>query len=101
MKKTKDSFLNNNWKIVLEKKLPKKPIIVSGMPGMGNVAKIAVDYIIEKLKLEPIGYIYGKFMPYSVIVNEDNTVEVPKFYIYSFKNKKMKILFYLQEIANQ
>ena len=82
------SLLTNNWKVVIKKKLPENPIIISGMPGMGNVAKIAVDYIIEELKLKPYAYIYGKIMPNSVIVNQDNTIELPKFYIYSFKNEK-------------
>ncbi len=83
-----NSLLFSNWKIKLNKKLPNKPIILSGMPGMGNVAKITVDYIIEEKKLEPLGFIYGKYMPNSVVVNENNTIDLPKFYIYSFKNKK-------------
>ena len=39
------------WKV---KKLSnprlKKPILVSGLPGVGNVGKIALDFMVDKLK---------------------------------------------------
>ena len=32
----------------------KKPILVEGLPGIGNVGKVVVDFIIDELKLKKL-----------------------------------------------
>jgi len=51
-------------KIVLlsEKKL-KKPIMFVGLPGIGLVGKICVDYFLKQFKTEKIGEIYSDSFP--------------------------------------
>ena len=40
------------WKIVQFAKTPKlyKPIFIEGLPGIGNVGKVAVDFLIDEFK---------------------------------------------------
>ena len=40
-----------------------KPILVEGFPGLGLVGTISASYLIEKLKMEPLGYITGELFP--------------------------------------
>ena len=57
------------WKIKrLGKVKIKNPILIEGLPGIGNVGKIAVDFIIENLNAKKIFEIYSYSFP-SVFVN--------------------------------
>jgi hypothetical protein len=78
-----------SWKINQVGKKPnlRNPILIEGLPGIGNVGKIAVDFIIESLKAEKLYDIFSYTFPHSVFVNEENLVELPKIEIYY---KKMK-----------
>ncbi|MBN2458666.1 PAC2 family protein [Candidatus Woesearchaeota archaeon] len=68
-----------NWKITQIKKLKlNNPILIVGLPGIGNVGKIAVDIITEQLKAERMFSFFSCCLPNSVFVKEDNTVELPK-----------------------
>ncbi len=42
----------STWKINQSGKKPKlnNPILIEGLPGIGNVGKVAVDFLIEELK---------------------------------------------------
>ena len=54
-----------------------KPILIEGLPGIGNVGKIAVDFLIDELKAKKLYEITSYTFPHSVFVNEDNLVELP------------------------
>ena len=54
-----------------------KPILVEGLPGIGNVGKIAVDFLIDETKAKKFCEISSYSFPHSVFVNEDNLVELP------------------------
>lgn len=64
-----------------------KPIMIEGLPGMGNVGKITIDFIIESLKAEKIAEIYSHSFNHCVFVQEDGLAELPKIEIY-FKRVK-------------
>jgi hypothetical protein len=66
----------------------KKPILVEGLPGVGNVARIAVDYLINRLKAKHFLNVYSKHFPNSVFINEKKIIELPKTEFYHYKNKK-------------
>ncbi len=70
---------DNYWKIVQFGKIPKlnKPIFIEGLPGIGNVGKVAVDFLIDELKATKLYEITSYTFPHSVFVNEDNLVELP------------------------
>ncbi|MAG45779.1 MAG: hypothetical protein CMH63_03345 [Nanoarchaeota archaeon] len=72
----------------------KSPILIEGLPGMGNVGKIAVDFMIENLNAEKLLEINSHHFPNSVFVNEKNLIELPKIELY-YKNLKDRSLIFL------
>ena len=72
----------------------KEPILIEGLPGIGNVGKIAVDFIIEEIKPKKIYEIFSYDLPHSVFVKENNLVELPKITLYhkKIKNKDFLIM---------
>ncbi|MFP4111936.1 MAG: PAC2 family protein [Candidatus Woesearchaeota archaeon] len=71
------------------------PVLIEGLPGIGNVGKIAVDYIIEKTQAQKLYTIYSHHIPHSVFVTEDNLVEMPRIEIYYKKFRKKRDLLLL------
>ncbi len=67
------------WKIQQFGKTPKlnKPLLIEGLPGIGNVGKVAVDFLIDELDAKKLYEITSYTFPHSVFVNEDNLVELP------------------------
>jgi uncharacterized protein len=81
------------WKFEpVRKGLPrlKKPILIEGLPGIGNVGKVAVDFIIEKVNATHLYDISSYTMPHSVFVNEDNLIELPSIELYYLKRAGKK-----------
>ncbi len=75
------------WKI-FEKPRLKSPILVEGLPGIGNVGKVASEYFIEKLHAVKFAELYSDHYPYHVFVNEDDTVDLPRNEFYYHKAKR-------------
>ena len=71
-----------------------KPILIEGLPGIGNVGKVALDFIIEELKAKKIAEFQGTNLPHSVFVNEHNLIELPTIELYykRFNNGKRDLL---------
>src|SRR3989338_5376714 len=74
----------STWKIEQVGKKPnlRNPIFIEGLPGIGNVGKVAVDFIIDELKAKKLYEISSYTFPHSVFVNEDNLVELPTIEIF-------------------
>ena len=73
------------WEITQEtKSLPKlkNPLFVEGLPGIGNVGKIAVDFLVEELGAKKLYTFFSYNFPHSVFVGEDDLVSMPKIEIY-------------------
>jgi uncharacterized protein (TIGR00162 family) len=85
------------WELKKFGKLPelKDPVLVEGLPGIGNVGKIVTDFLIEQLKAKKIYDFHGISIPHSVFVNEKNLVELPKLELYAYKNKRGRDLLLL------
>ena len=62
------------WNFDLHGKKPKlsNPVMIEGLPGIGNVGKVAVDFIIEEMKATMLYDITSYSFPHSVFVNEEN-----------------------------
>ena len=90
------------WQVkqVGQKPVLKSPILIEGLPGIGNVGKVVVDFIIEKMKAKKIYEFISYQLPHSVFVNEKNLVEMPRIEIYykKFKNRKHDLLFLAGDI---
>ncbi len=50
----------------LKKPALKKPVLYTGLPGIGLVGKIAVDYLLKQLKAQRIGLVYSDTFPPAV-----------------------------------
>ncbi len=78
------------WKVKqMVKKLPlmKNPLLIEGLPGIGNVGKVAVDFMIEELKAKKVYKLFSYSLPHTVFVREDNLVELPTIELYHVKAK--------------
>ncbi|HYK92867.1 MAG TPA: PAC2 family protein, partial [Thermoplasmata archaeon] len=61
---------------VVEKVELNNPVLVEGLPGVGNVGKLAADYLRDQLKAKPQATIYSKFFPPQVYVSEDGLIRL-------------------------
>jgi len=82
------------WEIEQFGKKPKlkDAILIEGLPGIGNVGKVTVDFMIDELKAKKLFEITSHSFPHSVFVSEDNLVELPKIEVYYKKGKNNDIL---------
>ena len=66
----------------------KDPILIEGLPGIGNVGKLAVEHLIDSIDASKFAEIYSKDFPPQVFINPDGTIELVKNEFYYWKAKK-------------
>jgi len=66
----------------------KSPIFIEGLPGIGNVGKLAVEHLIDSIDASKFAEIYSKDFPPQVFINPDGTIELVKNEFYYWKAKK-------------
>ena len=67
---------------------PKNPILIEGLPGLGLVGKIAIRYLIKRLKAQRFAYLYSPHFPYFVLVSKKGSVRLLRGAFYYWKNPK-------------
>ncbi len=73
--------------VEFEKPKLKNPIFVEGLPGVGNVGRIAAGYLVEELKAKKFAELYSShFMPF-VLLHQSSVVHVLKNEFYYWKAK--------------
>ncbi|HTW76277.1 MAG TPA: proteasome assembly chaperone family protein [Thermoplasmata archaeon] len=60
----------------LEKVALRDPILIEGLPGVGNVGKLAADYLRDQLAAKPLATIFSKFFPPQVYVSETGIIRL-------------------------
>lgn len=71
---------------VSEKPDLEDPVLIEGLPGIGNVGRIAAAYMIEQLGAEKFAELYSPhFMPFVLI--EDDEINALKIEFYHWKNE--------------
>ena len=76
--------------VELKKPRLKNPVFIGGLPGVGNVGRIAAGYLVEELKAVKFAELYSShFMPF-VLVQQGSTVHVLKNEFYYWKPKRRK-----------
>ncbi len=71
-----------------EKPKLKNPILIEGLPGVGNVGRIAAGYLIEELGAKKFAELHSShFMPF-VLMKKDSNVHVLNNEFYYWKAKK-------------
>lgn len=84
----------NDWRIKsLSRVAIKSPILIVGLPGMANVAKLAVEFITETLDAKKIYDLTSDSFVNPVFINEKNLIEPPKMEIFHKKINAQDMLF--------
>src|SRR5256885_4158286 len=52
------------------------PIFIEGLPGIGNVGKLAAEHLKDELKAVKFAEIFSKYFPPQVLVQEDGQVKL-------------------------
>ena len=79
----------------LEKPDLKEPIFVQGLPGIGNVGKLAAEHLKDELKATKFAEIYSKYFPPQVLVMDDGLVRLVQNELYYVKRGKAKDIVFL------
>jgi len=69
------------------------PLLVEGLPGIGQVGKLVAEYMIHMLGAEKIGEIHSIYLPPQVILEENGSARLPRNEIYLYKAPDRHILF--------
>lgn len=70
----------------------KTPVFIEGLPGLGNVGKIAVDLLVEQTGAKRLLRIPVSGSPTHVLVQEDNMVRFPGMALYHLRLKRRDFL---------
>ena len=62
--------------IVTEMPVLTEPILVEGLPGVGNVGKLAAEHLVEQLKATKFADIYSKYFPPQVLVDDEGLIRL-------------------------
>src|SRR3989338_5144140 len=71
----------------IEKPKLKNPVFIEGLPGVGNVGRIAAGYLVEELKAKKFAELYSPHFPPFVLLH-NNVASVLKNEFYYWKNPK-------------
>ena len=66
----------------------KNPIFIEGLPGIGNVGKLAVEHLIEVLHAKKFAEVYCKDFPPQVFINPGGTIKLVNNEFFYWKAKK-------------
>lgn len=66
----------------------KDPILIEGLPGIGNVGKLAVEHLIDTISAVKFAELYSKDFPPQVFINPDGTITLVNNEFYYWKAKK-------------
>ncbi len=62
-------------------------VLIEGLPGVGNVGKLAAEHIVEELELVKFAEIYSKYLPPQVIVGDNGLISLVKHDMYYKKRE--------------
>jgi uncharacterized protein len=75
----------------------KNPIFIEGLPGIGNVGKLAVEHLIETMRAKKFAELYSKDFPPQVFINPDGTIKLVnnEFFYWKAKTKNQRDIVFL------
>ncbi|MHC1636088.1 MAG: proteasome assembly chaperone family protein [Candidatus Methanospirareceae archaeon] len=82
----------------------RNPIMIEGLPGVGNVGKLVAEHMVHELKAEKMYEIYSWHFPPQVLVEKDGTVRLCKNEIYGWQSEKLDLLILVgdyQSVTNE
>jgi hypothetical protein len=84
----------STWRIdnFCKKPTLKNAVLIEGLPGIGNVGKVATDFIVDELNAKKLYEITSDTFPHSVFVNKENLVELPRVEVFYKRLPKNDLL---------
>ena len=79
--------MDNIKMIVTEMPVLEDPILVEGLPGVGNVGKLAAEHLVEQLKATKFADIYSKYFPPQVLVDDEGLIRLVNNELYYSKGE--------------
>ncbi len=75
---------------ITEKETPEleNSVLIEGLPGVGLVGKVAVDYMISKLESKKFAELYSPYLPHQAMIKENSEAELIKNELYYSKGKR-------------
>jgi uncharacterized protein (TIGR00162 family) len=59
-----------------EKPVLRDPVFVEGLPGVGNVGKLAAEHLVDQLKAVKFAELFSKYFPPQVLVNDSGMIRL-------------------------
>jgi uncharacterized protein len=81
------NFMETFIKVISKPKL-KKPILIEGLPGIGNVGRVAAGYLVNELKMKKFAEVYSPHFLPLVILHENAEASMLKCEFYYYKGKR-------------
>ncbi len=77
--------------VILEKIKLKKPILIQGLPGVGNVGRVSAGYLVNELKMKKFAELYSPdFLP--IVILHESLTHMLKCEIYYYKGKENDLI---------
>jgi uncharacterized protein (TIGR00162 family) len=74
--------------IVYEKRPKvKDAIFIEGLPGVGNVGKLAAEHLLEEVGAERFAVVFSKYFPPQVLVEDDGTIKLVRNELYYYSRE--------------
>jgi uncharacterized protein (TIGR00162 family) len=77
---------------ITEKVKLRSPILIEGLPGIGNVGRVAAGYLVSEMKMKKFAELYSQHFLPLVILHEDSVANLLKCEFYYYKGKKNDII---------
>jgi len=74
-------------------KRPVDPILIEGLPGIGQVGKLVAEYMIHMLGAEKIGEIHSIYLPPQVIIDENGLARLARNELFLYQSEGRDIVF--------
>jgi uncharacterized protein (TIGR00162 family) len=68
----------------------KNPVFIEGLPGVGNVGKLAAEHLVDELKARKFITLQSKFLPPQVLVGDDGILRLVSNDMYYVRRKGPK-----------
>jgi uncharacterized protein (TIGR00162 family) len=52
------------------------PVLIEGLPGVGNVGKLAAEHLLEQVKAKKFADIYSKYFPPQVLLDDNGVIRL-------------------------
>jgi uncharacterized protein (TIGR00162 family) len=63
------------------------PIFIEGLPGVGNVGKLAAEHLLEEVGAKRFAVVFSKYFPPQVLVEDDGTIKLVRNELYYYRRE--------------